>query len=284
MGRPRNLASIKDYSRALKNGRGLGIGPNYLPWLRVNDIPSRGQSTKIYGIKTDRTHQLLSGIESNFFFIAEYNRLVSDIREGFPLFPIDLVLRIANEAGINYPVNSTSKDPCVLSTDYLLTLCKKGDISYLAIAIKKYDDLNDPEVVLRLEIERLWWTSIGVPWRLVTEKQVNKVVARNIKWFSAPLRGRKQNLLGDNYKEEMEKLAGIVIPGVYEWSGLVNQLSQEVNLAVDKTLDLLKAAIWHQFIVVNMDTQVEIARENVIEVLDINNMAMEDRTNVKFSS
>lgn len=284
MGRPRNLASIKDYSRALKNGRGLGCGADYLPWLRVNDVPSHGKSTKIYGIKTERTHQLLSGIESNLFVISEYNRSVIDIREGFPLFPVDLVLRVANEAGINYPICQKSKDPCVLTTDFVFTLKEKDEITYLPVAVKTSEALNDPKVAERLEIERLWWSAIGAPWKLVTEIQINKVIARNIEWFSAPLRGRKQNSLGENYKEVMEELAGLVTPGVYEWSGLVNQLSQEVNIAKDKTIDLLKAAIWHQFIVVNMDTQVEIAKENVIEILDINNMAMEDRTNAEFSS
>ena len=284
MGRPRNLASFKDYSRALKNGRGLGTGPDYLPWLRANDVPSRGKSTKIYGIKTERTHHLLSSIESNFLLIAEYHHLVIDIREGFPLFPIDLVLRVANEAGINYPISTKSNDPCVLSTDFVLTLWDRKEITYLPVAVKASEDLNDPKVAERLEIERLWWASLGEPWKLVTDQQVNKIAARNIEWFSAPLRGRKHNLLGENYKEGMEKLAEIVDPGVYEWSGLVNQISQEVNLTTDKTMNLLKAAIWHKFIVVNMDTQVEIAKDNVIEVIDINNMAMEDRTNVEFSS
>lgn len=284
MGRPRSLASIKDYSRALKNGRGLGYGSNYLPWLRVNDVSSHGKSTKVDGIKTERTHQLLSGIESDFLFIAEYNSRVVDIREQFPLFPLDLIVRVANEAGINYPIISESNDPCVLSTDFLLTLMDGDKISYLAVAIKKSEELNDPKTIKRLEIERLWWAAIGSIWMLVTEKQVNKIIARNIAWFSAPLRGRKKLLLGENYKEQMKMLAGIVAPGVYEWSGLVDKLSHDLKLSTDKTLNLLKAAIWHQLLVVNMDTKIEIAKENLIEILDVNDKSMEDQANVNISS
>jgi len=284
MGRPRSLANIKDYSRALKNGRGLGVGSDYLPWLRVNDVPSRGKSTKIYGIKTERTYQLLSGVESNFFTIAEYNPRVVDIREQFPLLPLDLIVRVANEAGINYPIISKSNDPCVLTTDFVLTISDKDKITYLPVAAKTSEELNEPGVAERLEIERLWWSAVGAPWRLVTEKQIKKVVARNIEWFAAPLRGRKQLLLRDNCKEEMERLAGVVVPGIYEWSGLVNQLSHDIKLSTDKTLVLLKAAIWHQLILVNMDTRIEIARENVIEILDINDKIMEERTNAKISS
>lgn len=255
MGRRRRLASIKDYSRALKNGRGLGTGTDYLPWLRVNDIPSRGKSTKIYGIKTERTYQLLSGVESDFFIIAEYNPQVIDIREQFPLFPVDLVLRVANEAGMNYPIVSESNDPSVLSSDFLLTLSEEGKISYLAIAIKKAEELKDPDVLIRLEIERLWWAVLGIPWRLVTEKQVSGIIARNIEWFSVPLRGRKQLLLGNNSEKETETLTKLVVPGVYEWTGLINQLSNKMGIEEDKTIILLKSAVWNRLIEVNMDTK-----------------------------
>ena len=282
MGRPRNLASIKDYSRALKNGRGLGSGSDYLPWLRVNDVPSRGKSSKIYGIKTERTHHLLSGIETDFFLIAEYNRKVIDIREGFPLLPIDLVLRTANEAGINYPISSESKDPCVLTTDFVMTLSERNETYYVPVAVKTSEELNDPKVAERLEIERLWWDVLGEPWKLVTEMQVNKVMARNIEWFSAPLRGRKSDLLGESYKEELKKLSQLIVPGVYEWTGLVNQISNKMNMSCNTTLNLLKAAIWHQFIVANMDTGLEIAKENIIEIIDINEIDIEDRTNAEF--
>lgn len=284
MGRRRRLASIKDYSRALKNGRGLGTGIDYLPWLRVNDIPSRGKSTKIYGIKTERTYHLLSGVESNFFIIAEYNPQVIDIREQFPLFPVDLVLRVANEAGINYPIVSESNDPSVLSSDFLLTLSEEGKISYLAIAIKKTEELKDPDVLIRLEIERLWWAVLGIPWRLVTENQVSVITARNIEWFSVPLRGRKQLLLGNNSEQETEALAKLVVPGVYEWTGLINQLSNEMGIEEDKTIVLLKSAVWNRLIEVNMDTKTEIAKENIIEIINVNDKPMEDQTNAKFSS
>ena len=111
MGRRRVLKSLEDYVRALQNGKGLGVGASYQPWLRVNDVSSNGKSVKIYGIKTDRTYQLISGIEEHFYYYAEFNPRVIDIREQFPLFPVDLVACVAREAGLDYPTIKNPKTP-----------------------------------------------------------------------------------------------------------------------------------------------------------------------------
>lgn len=52
MGRGRRLETFEDYSRALKGKYGLGEGKDYKPWLRVQDVKSRGIRSQIYGRKT----------------------------------------------------------------------------------------------------------------------------------------------------------------------------------------------------------------------------------------
>lgn len=42
MGRGRRLETFEDYSRALKGKYGLGEGKDYKPWLRVQDVKSKG--------------------------------------------------------------------------------------------------------------------------------------------------------------------------------------------------------------------------------------------------
>jgi hypothetical protein len=39
-------------ARLLKQGRGSGEGATYQPWLRVQDVPSRGLSSRVRGWKT----------------------------------------------------------------------------------------------------------------------------------------------------------------------------------------------------------------------------------------
>lgn len=89
MGRGRKLETFKDYSRALKGKYGLGEGKNYKPWLRVQDVKSKGIRSQIYGRKTQRIHHLLSSIESQLFYLNEFSDSVIDIREQFPLLPVN---------------------------------------------------------------------------------------------------------------------------------------------------------------------------------------------------
>jgi len=266
MGR-RILKSLEDYSRALKDGKGLGVGTDYLPWLRVNDASSWGKSVKIHGLKTNRTHHLLSGNEENFLYCAEFNQRVIDIREQFPLLPLDLVVRLSREAGIKYPINQDSKDPYILSTDFLLTLKDTDQTTYLAVAIKPAKDLQDKDVLARLEIERLWYMALDVPWRLVTDRQINKQVSRNIKWFSDPLRGRKQLSLGNEKDKLIDEIAMRMKPGVYEWNGLVEQYANALGQDSKLISSVLKAAIWLQRIKADISTPIQ--DQGVINILDV---------------
>lgn len=39
-------------------GRGNGIGKDYIPWIKIQDVASKGRATRIKGIKTNRQHEL----------------------------------------------------------------------------------------------------------------------------------------------------------------------------------------------------------------------------------
>ena len=91
----RKLESLPDFQRQLRNKYGLGERENYKPWLRVQDVNSHGNSAKIDGIKVSRVHHTLSEHETSFFYLAEFSDSVIDIREQFPLLPLDLSIKIA---------------------------------------------------------------------------------------------------------------------------------------------------------------------------------------------
>ena len=186
MGR-RQLSSYNDYARALKSGYGLGDGASYTPWIRAKDVPSRGRSTNISGIKTNRIHETLSDHESRVFYLAEFNQNISDLREQFPLIPLDIAVALANNAGLTYPTKN--KGPSVLTTDFLLTFTPNSKYEFMALAVKPSAELLKRNVRERLEIERIFWVSQGIPWKLVTEKQIPITAADNLKYITKPLRG-----------------------------------------------------------------------------------------------
>ena len=59
----------------IKEGRGSGIGSEYKPWLKIQDVSSLGRSTRWKGIKTKRQHEFLSDLERNLLLIFVSNFL-----------------------------------------------------------------------------------------------------------------------------------------------------------------------------------------------------------------
>lgn len=167
----------------LKEGRGQGEGKNYTPWLMVHEVPSKGLSTMILGWKTGRVHHLLSLNERRYFYLAEWEDDVIDIREQFPLLPIEKTLSIAADLGIDHPINPKTKKPHVMTTDFVLTLKGTMGVYYLARAIKISDSLSDKRTREKLKIEELYWRDRQIPWCIVTEKEISFIKTSNINWL-----------------------------------------------------------------------------------------------------
>lgn len=105
----------------IKEGRGSGIGADYKPWLNIQDVSSLGRSTRLKGIKTKRQHEFLSDLERNYFYLTEYYNFL-DIREQFPLLPLEETIVIADELGLKHPTNPKTNEPVVMTTDFEFNL------------------------------------------------------------------------------------------------------------------------------------------------------------------
>ena len=99
-GKETNRFNRKENRTDGKEGRGQGTGEDYKPWINIQDFPSNGLSTRGKGWKTNRIHQFLSKLERDYFYVLEWNNIVIDIREQFPLIREDTWC-IANEKGLN---------------------------------------------------------------------------------------------------------------------------------------------------------------------------------------
>ncbi|MCB2310431.1 hypothetical protein LGL55_04760 [Clostridium tagluense] len=89
-------------AKAIKKGVGSGRGYNYIPWIKIQDVSSKGRSSMIKAIKTGRQHELLSDMERDYFYILDYSDKVKDIREQFPLLPLEDTELISKELGIEH--------------------------------------------------------------------------------------------------------------------------------------------------------------------------------------
>ncbi|MBO0992592.1 TnsA endonuclease N-terminal domain-containing protein [Bacillus sp. SD088] len=170
---------VNSDDKKLKNGRGQGIGINYKPWLNIQEVSSLGRSTRLKGNKIPRQYEFLSDLERNYFYLLEYSDSVVDIREQFPLLPIEETLLISDELGIKHPRDPKTQEPIVMTTDFVVTT-KGQKNTDVARTIKYKNDLADERVLEKFEIERVYWERKGIDWGIVTENEISKTMATNI--------------------------------------------------------------------------------------------------------
>lgn len=166
--------------KRFKEGRGSGTGNHYKPFLTVRDIPSKGRVHRRPSIKSKRIVHLLSDLELAAFLLFDWSRQTVDIREQFPLAP-DKTIEIAKRIGVKHPAYQGVYQ--VMTTDLLIDLERNGKNSVQAICIKYKEDLENPRVIEKLEIERRYWESQSVPWYIFTENEVPIKLLKNIRWL-----------------------------------------------------------------------------------------------------
>lgn len=182
MGRRRPLVTREWIERRVRNGRGAGAGAEYKPWLVVQDFSSLGRSHRIKGWKHGRTHHLFSDLERNVFYYYEWSSTVIDIREQFPLLPVEETVSIAADIGVRHPIDSRTRHPVVLTTDFLLTLEQGIKTSLCPRTVKYLEDLKKPRTLEKLEIERRYWASRRLILKPVTEEHILEDFVMNMLW------------------------------------------------------------------------------------------------------
>lgn len=166
--------------RRIKEGRGQGRGKDYKPWLSVQDVPSIGLATRILGWKTGRIHHVFSKLELAEFLTRDWAQLVVDIREQYPLLPLSETLAIAQKCGIRYPTIPGTKQPIVLTTDFVITVANGLEHVEQARSVKYSADLSSQRTLEKLELEKRYWQARNIDWGIVTERDIPLVLARNV--------------------------------------------------------------------------------------------------------
>ena len=249
----RSNVTLTDIARWRKEGRGCGEGRDYKPWLRVRDVPSKGRSSRIEGMKTHRVHHLLSDLETKHFLLLDFHPQVTDIREQYPLFPLDVPIAIANSLGISYPRYPGTSTPFVLTTDFLVTFRnKKGELSSFARTIKYREELSHDRVLEKLEIERVFWRLQEIPWQVETE-EINKTLVANLDW----LRPHLHPVQTSQSIEKLPKFLGALrtrLAGHETLKDLIKSASNDTNLLFQEGMLYFRFLAWHRIIEVDLES------------------------------
>lgn len=180
MGRYRAPVTARNIAKRLKEGRGQGSGPEYNPYLHVQELGSRGLSVRVWGgHRTRRIHHYLSQLEYLWHCYFMSLRQVVDIREQVALLPQAFTVGLAEVLGIKHPTDPKSNYPIVLTTDIVVTWARTWRTQHEAFSVKPSKELDDARTLDKLSLELRYWRERGVPYHLVSEKELPYDRARN---------------------------------------------------------------------------------------------------------
>ena len=188
-------------------GHGRGEGADYIPWIQATDFSSLGRSRRVAGIKTNRTHHLLSDVEYNLFLCLEWTRYVTDIREQYPL-DRTLTQTVARRLGIRHPCYPQTSIPTVMTVDFLVTRIHQGKQILEAFNAKTIDEAEKKNSIVKLELQRACLEELGIAHHLVFDKSIPEQKVKNIAWIRSSIM----------YRKEVEPYPG-------HWDGLCSAMS-----------------------------------------------------------
>ena len=126
-----------------ERGYGQGTGREYKPWLDKEKVWVLRPVTSLKGWTTGRVHYLVGELAHPYFYLVEWSESVLDIREQYPLLPLEETLAIAKGLGIRHPVHGQTRKPIVLVTDFLLMVQQEGKSVQQARALASVASLED---------------------------------------------------------------------------------------------------------------------------------------------
>ncbi|MFJ7951140.1 TnsA endonuclease N-terminal domain-containing protein [Lysinibacillus sp. NPDC096418] len=256
----------------IKEGRGSGIGADYKPWLNIQDVSSLGRSTRLKGIKTKRQHEFLSDLERNYFYLTEYSDFIVDIREQFPLLPLEETIVIADELGLKHPTDPKTNEPIVMTTDFLLTVEKGNGLVELARTIKMKDELLKQRVIEKFEIERVYWERRQIDWGIVTELEIPKEMARNISYIHDYYDIQQYDAFQNMNQQHIEDLAMALLQSILSESKnireVTNVFDKETHMPLGSGMTLFYHLLAQKIIRVDMLELLNVEQIVVIQSID----------------
>jgi hypothetical protein len=177
----RRRITVSQIEKMQKQGRGHGKGYGYKPWITVRDVPSKGFAHRIKGWKTGRVHHLLSNLELYFFYLLEWSQNVVDIREKYPLLPIESTLEISERFGLKHEWKN--HEPLVMVTDFLVDIKTSTGNKLMAYSITPEQKKAYRTFLEKTFIERTFWKEQGISFNVVTNKDIPMNLVKNVEWL-----------------------------------------------------------------------------------------------------
>jgi hypothetical protein len=259
----KNRWSLKKLVYRLRKGFGQGFSSNYIPWIGIRDLSSKGTSTRMFSPKTGRKMEFLSNIERDIFLDAEFREDFLDYREQRP-FDRYLTGQCATKLKYRHPIYVGTRIRTVMTADGELTIRRDGQPHRIMIDCKAASDLDTPRTQEKLAIVRMACEIEGIPHVVVTEKTVSPQRIRNILWVRSGLqkRGEKSKVPGafDIWPMRMHKelLASCVVGDTrLDWplGHYCKDFERRNDLPSGMGLRCAKLLMWQHLVELDMEVE-----------------------------
>ncbi len=249
-----NILTTKFVQKYMKDRIWERDKSEYIPFLNVRSVPTKGKANRIMGWKTGREHHFLSKLEYAAFYYFDWSDDVLDIKEQYPLLPMEALQNIAVEAGIDYP--SFNNEPIIMTTDFFITTKRNGKIVHYARTVKPSTDLSNKRIIEKFEIERRFFNSKNIDWGIITEKELSNVFTTNMEILHSNKLINNGTILEDQYifamykhlTEGIENATSKNMPIAY----ILTQLSKGLSINISDITEIFLKAISDKILVLDI--------------------------------
>ena len=219
----------------------------YKSAIKVSDFSSKGTVSRVFSKKTGRVHHLLSVLETNVFTLLDFNKNIIDINEHYELYD---VRELIDDLDIDFSgFKDKNKNDYKISTTFLITLKNNEKV---AISCKNYSELYKNNVQLYLEIQRRYWKRKNIEWGIITNKDINEIKLKNIKWLNL---SKDMPINIDIYREIVDSLDNFKgnLKEFIEFISIIHNYKEEEILATFKNM------IIEEIILANLDKELTLS-------------------------
>lgn len=231
--------------------------------LKVTTFSSKGRATRINSIKNNQIYHLQSDNQLRMFLLLEWLDIVTDIKVNYELSDLEINLENIENLRLDKFIDKETGSLYKLHTNFLITINKQNIEEQVAISVKSVTELERKIVIEKLEIERRYWSSKGVRFYIVTDKQLDRTVAQNIMWFRETLLDKQIN-----DKEELaNELYHLLIQNQYVPINNLLKAFDDDKHRIGIGLFIFRYLVANKIIKINMKNHINLDKK-VDEIID----------------
>lgn len=230
----------------------------YQTGIKIQDFPSKGRVSRIKGRTTGRLHHLLSDLETNIFYLLDYDEKVTDIKEHYPLLDLMDINVDLDNIDLKKFMNKKTGEQYIFTTSFVVTLQDINSERYLAITVKNESQLYKSTTLEKLEVERRYWSKKEIDWCIVTNRDIVIERVENIKWLllgNIDEEIEHENIIMDLIKDTIITNSNIRI------SKMLSNIGKVLNINEAIILSVLKKLITNGKLVTDLDKKILLTDE-----------------------